>query len=55
LNPDDFKNLTDFGVDILYPDDFYIATVKETHEYIQISMEIKILIEKGIGIENENE
>jgi HEPN domain-containing protein len=36
----DFKNLTDFGVDIRYPDDFYIPEISETQEYIRISTEL---------------
>ncbi len=46
----DFKSLTDFGVDIRYPDDFYIPTIIETEEYIQISLKIKHLVEKKIKI-----
>jgi hypothetical protein len=32
--------LTDFGVDIRYPDDFYIPEISETQEYIRISTEL---------------
>ena len=37
----DLKSLSDFGVSIRYPDDFYVPEVKETREYIEISKEIK--------------
>ncbi len=32
----EFKNLSDFGVDIRYPDDFFVPTVSETKNYIEI-------------------
>ena len=37
----DLKSLSDLGVSIRYPDDFYVPEVKETREYIEISKEIK--------------
>jgi len=46
----DLKSLTDFGVSIRYPDDFYVPGVKETKEYIEIAVEIKNLIERIIRI-----
>jgi HEPN domain-containing protein len=46
----ELKSLTDFGVSIRYPDDFYVPGVKETKEYIEIAEEIKKLIERIIRI-----
>ncbi len=46
----DLKSLSDFGVSIRYPDDFYVPEVKETREYIEISKEIKNCIEKLISL-----
>lgn len=46
----DFKSLTDFGVSIRYPDDFYVPGVNETKEYITIAKEVKNLIEKLIKL-----
>jgi HEPN domain-containing protein len=42
----DFKSLTEFGVSVRYPDDFYIPGVSETKEYIQISKDVRDLVEK---------
>jgi HEPN domain-containing protein len=46
----ELKSLTDFGVSIRYPDDFYVPGVKETKEYMEIAEEIKNLIERLIRI-----
>ncbi len=46
----DLKSLTDFGVAIRYPDDFYIPGINETKEYIIIAKEIKTLIESLIKL-----
>ena len=46
----ELKSLTDFGVSIRYPDDFYIPGLNETREYIKISEEIKNLIENKIKL-----
>jgi len=46
----DIKSLTDFGVSIRYPDDFYIPGINETREYIEIAKEIKNLVESKIKI-----
>jgi HEPN domain-containing protein len=45
----ELKSLTDFGVAVRYPDDFYIPGIKETLEYCDIAFEIKETIEKLIG------
>lgn len=41
----DLKSLTEFGVSVRYPDDFYIPGVKETNEYIEIAEEVKYTVE----------
>lgn len=41
----DVKSITDFGVSIRYPDDFYIPSVKEALEYRDIAVEIKRVVE----------
>lgn len=41
----DLKNLTEFGVSVRYPDDFYIPSVTEALEYHQIAEEIKSIVE----------
>jgi len=46
----DLKSLTDFGVTIRYPDDFYIPGVKETEEYVKIAEEIRSIIERMIKL-----
>jgi len=42
----DLKSLTDFGVSIRYPDDFYVPGSKETLEYAEIADKIKLTVEK---------
>lgn len=44
----DLKSLTDFGVAVRYPDDFYIPDIKETLEYCDIAFEIKEIVERLI-------
>ena len=41
----DLKSLTDFGVSVRYPDDFYIPDVKEALEYREIASEVKKVVE----------
>ena len=45
------KSLTEFGVSVRYPDDFYIPSESEAVEYHQISKEIKGIVEGLIKIE----
>lgn len=40
-----FKNLTEFGVSVRYPDDFYIPGITETKEYIELAKDVKYTIE----------
>ncbi|HOW24681.1 MAG TPA: HEPN domain-containing protein [Bacteroidales bacterium] len=42
----DFKSLTDFGVSLRYPDDFYIPDVKEALEYRDIAFNVKEIVER---------
>jgi len=53
INPDDFDvelgSLVDFGVDIRYPDDFYIPDKEETIQYRDIAHTIKKIVEKKIN------
>ena len=44
----DVKSITDFGVAVRYPDDFYIPDIKEALEYRDIAEEIKEIVEKLI-------
>ncbi len=38
------KELSIFGVDIRYPDDFYIPTIEEAKFYYNLAKQIKILV-----------
>ena len=42
----DFKSLTEFGVSVRYPDDFYIPGLNETKEYLEIALEVKETVER---------
>ena len=44
------KSLTEFGVSVRYPDDFYIPSVKETKEYLEIALTVKSVVESLIPI-----
>ncbi len=45
------KNLTEFGVSVRYPDDFYITLVSEALDYQQIAKEIRGIVEGLIKLE----
>ncbi len=45
------KSISDFGVSIRYPDDFYIPETEEAIEYRKITLKIKQAIESGIPLE----
>ena len=47
----DLKSLTEFGVSVRYPDDFYIPTTDESNEYSQIAIAISEIVEKLIEIQ----
>ncbi|MDX9925540.1 MAG: HEPN domain-containing protein [Ignavibacteriaceae bacterium] len=44
----DFKSLTDFGVSVRYPDDFYIPTENEALEYRDVAISVKEIVERLI-------
>ena len=44
----DFKSLTDFGVSVRYPDDFYIPDEKEALEYRDTAISVKEIVERLI-------
>ena len=44
----DFQSLTDFGVSVRYPDDFYIPEEKEALEYRGTAISVKEIVEKLI-------
>lgn len=46
----DFGNLTDFGVNIRYPDDFYLPYDNETHLYRNLALLVKSIVESTIEI-----
>lgn len=46
----DLKSLTEFGVSVRYPDDFFIPGVEETKEYVEIANVVNGIIETLIRI-----
>ncbi len=46
----DLKSLSDFGVFVRYPDDFYVPDSTETQEYVEIAKSVQIIIEELINI-----
>ncbi len=50
FNTFDFKSLTDYGVFVRYPDDFYISDVAETMEYAEMAIKTKNVITKLIKL-----
>jgi len=46
----DPKNLSDFGVAVRYPDDFYLPSEDETKEYIALAIAIKEMVEQKIEL-----
>jgi HEPN domain-containing protein len=53
IDPQDFDidlgSLTDFGVSVRYPDDFYVPNKKETIKYRDIAHEVKKIVEGKIN------
>jgi HEPN domain-containing protein len=53
IDPDDFNiefgSLSDFGVDIRYPDNFYIPGKEETIQYRDIANTVKKIVEPKIN------
>lgn len=52
IDPKDFEidlgSLSDFGVNIRYPDDFYVPDKEETILYRDIAHSVKVIVEKKI-------
>lgn len=46
----DLKSLTEFGVSVRYPDDFFIPGVKETKEYVEIANVVNVIVESLIQL-----
>ena len=46
----ELKSLTEFGVSVRYPDDFYIPSINETKEYLEIALNVKIVVERSIPL-----
>jgi HEPN domain-containing protein len=46
----DLGSLTDFGVTVRYPDDFYIPDKEETILYRNVALEVKKIVENTINI-----
>jgi HEPN domain-containing protein len=46
----DLGNLTDFGVSMRYPDDFYLPDDSETHLYRNLALLVKSIVESTIEI-----
>lgn len=44
----DFKSLTDFGISVRYPDDFYIPDEKEALDYRDTAIMVKEIVERLI-------
>jgi HEPN domain-containing protein len=41
----DLKSLNEYGVAVRYPDDFYVPTLEESHEYAQIALTVAKIVE----------
>lgn len=46
----DLGSLTDFGISVRYPDDFYLPDKEETIFYRDISLQVKKIVEDNINI-----
>jgi HEPN domain-containing protein len=49
LDQIDLKSLTDFGVSVRYPDDFFIPDLSQTAYYAQVARNVKDIIVRLIG------
>jgi len=45
--------LSHFAVEIRYPDEFYIPSVEEAKEYLEIALKIKEFTFKKLGIKED--
>jgi HEPN domain-containing protein len=50
----DFKNLSQYAVEIRYPDEFYLPDVEEAIESVKIAEQIKNIILEKIGLKEED-
>lgn len=46
----DLGSLTDFGVSLRYPDDFYVPDIEETTQYRDIALAVKRIVDGKIKI-----
>lgn len=46
----DLGSLTDFGVSVRYPDDFYVPDKEETIQYRDIALQVKKIVEHNLKI-----
>ena len=44
----DLKSMTDFGVSVRYPDDFYVPDPDEAKDYYEIATKVKKIVERLI-------
>lgn len=49
----DLKSLTDFGVSVRYPDDFYIPDQTETTHYVRAARKIEQIVKKLIKTDED--
>ena len=47
----DLKELTEFGVSVRYPDDFYVPSPDESKEYVEIALSVSKIVEELIVFE----
>jgi hypothetical protein len=50
----DFKNLSQYAVEIRYPDEFYLPDVEEAIESVKIAEQVKNIILEKIGLKEED-
>ena len=48
------NNLTDYAVEIRYPDDWYEPTIEETKQAYEIALKVKNFVLKRLGIQNKD-
>lgn len=47
-------NLTDYAVEIRYPDDWYEPTIEEAKQAYEIALKVKNFVLKRLGIQNKD-
>jgi HEPN domain-containing protein len=50
----DFKNLSQYAVEIRYPDEFYLPDVEEAIESVKIAEQVKNIILEKLGLKEED-